>query len=106
VSDGRITDNNCDGNGASTGDGAGVHIFGSDCRVEGNNVTDNDRGIDVDLSGNLIIRNSASGNATNYEIAANNKVGPIVLAPDSVAISGDTGGAGVGTTNPWANLTY
>ena len=25
---------------------------------------------------------------------------------DSVAITGDTGGAGGGTTNPWANLTF
>jgi parallel beta-helix repeat protein len=106
-SDCRITDNSCDGNGAAAGDGAGIHVTSSDCRIEGNNVTDNDRGIDVDISGNLIIRNSASGNtSSNYEIVANNKVGPIVLAPDSVAISGDTGGAGVGTTNPWANFSY
>jgi parallel beta-helix repeat protein len=106
ASDCRIADNTCDGNGAGTGDGAGIHVTSSDCRIEGNNVTDNDRGIDVDIAGNLIVRNSASGNATNYEIVAGNKVGPIVLAPDSVAISGDTGGAGVGTTNPWANVTY
>jgi parallel beta-helix repeat protein len=102
----RITDNNCDGNGLLTGDAAGIHVISSDCRIEGNNVTDNDRGIDVDFSGNLIIRNSASGNTTNYEIVAGNKVGTIVLAPDSLAISGDTGGAGVGTTNPWANLSF
>ncbi len=102
----RISDNNCDNNGFITGDGAGIHITSSDCRIQGNNVTDNDRGIDVDVSGNLVIQNSASGNGTNYEIVANNKVAPILLAPDSLAISGDTGGAGVGTTNPWANLSY
>ena len=105
-SDCRITDNSCDGNGAGAGDGAGIHVTSSDCRIEGNNVTDNDRGIDIDISGNLVVRNSASGNASNYEIVANNKVGPIVAAPDSLAISGDTGGAGVGTTNPWANFSY
>ena len=70
-------------------------------------MTDNDTGIDVDIAGNVIIRNSASGNTTNnYDIVAGNKVGTIVLAPDSVAITGDTGGAGVGTTNPWSNLSF
>jgi parallel beta-helix repeat protein len=105
-SDSRVVGNTCDSNGVGGGDGAGLHTTGSDSRVEANNVTDNDRGIDVDAAGNLIIRNSASGNTSNYEIVANNKVGPIVLAPDSLAISGDTGGAGVGSTNPWANLSY
>ena len=52
------------------------------------------------------MRNSASGNGTNYVIVAGNKVGPIVAAPSSGAISGDTGGAGVGTTDPWANFSY
>jgi hypothetical protein len=37
---------------------------------------------------------------------ANNKVGVIVSAPLSGAISGSTGGAGVGTSDPWANLSY
>ena len=97
--------NTADGNGSGTGDGAGIHVAASDCRVDNNNVTDNDRGIDIDTVGDLIIRNSASGNTTNYVTAAGNKVGTIVLAPDSVAINGDTGGAGVGSTNPWANFS-
>jgi parallel beta-helix repeat protein len=105
-SDSRIVGNTCDSNGNGAGDGAGLHTTGSDSRVEGNNVTDNDRGIDVDAAGNLIVRNSASGNLTNYAIIANNKVGTIVLAPDSLAIIGDTGGAGVGSTSPWANFSY
>ena len=106
--DSLVIGNTCDSNGfpVGTGDGAGIHASSGDNRIEGNNVTDNTRGIDVDSSGNLIIKNSASGNATNYEIADNNKVGVIVAAPDSVAISGDTGGAGVGTTNPWANISF
>jgi len=54
----------------------------------------------------LIVRNSASGNTTNYVIDDGNKVGTIVSAPSSTAISGDTGGAGVGTTNPWASFTF
>ena len=101
-----VIDNTCNSNGQGLGSGAGVFVLGADCRIDGNLVTDNDRGIDVDISGNLIIRNSASGNATQYLITANNKVGTIVSAPNSLAINGSTGGAGVGTTNPWANISY
>jgi parallel beta-helix repeat protein len=105
-SDCLVAFNNCDSNGNAGGDGAGIHATGADNRIDSNNVTDSDRGIDVDGSGNLIIRNSASGNGTYYDIVANNKVGVIVQAPNSAAISGQTGGAGVGTTDPWANISY
>ena len=100
-----IVANACSSNG-SGGDGAGVHVTSSDNRLEGNNVTSNIRGIDVDTPGNLIIKNSAKGNTTNYTIVAGNAVGPIVAAPSSAAISGSTGGAGVGSTDPWANFSY
>ncbi|HYG21362.1 MAG TPA: right-handed parallel beta-helix repeat-containing protein [Verrucomicrobiae bacterium] len=97
----RIVQNNCYNN-----SGAGIHATGGDNRIEGNNITGNHLGIDADGIGNLIIRNSASGNTTNFVIVAGNKVGPIAAAPDSAAISGDTGGSGVGSTNPWANVSY
>jgi parallel beta-helix repeat protein len=101
-SDCRVLQNSCDDNGKS-----GIRAVTSDNRIEGNNVTDNDIGVEVVSLGNFIIGNSASGSLTsNYEIAASNKVGVIVDAPDSVAISGSTGGAGVGTTNPWANFSF
>jgi parallel beta-helix repeat protein len=103
-----VRENTCDRNGGPTTppDGAGIHATGTDNRIEANNVTNSDRGIDVDGTGNLIIKNSASGNGTNYDIAAANKVAPIVAAPDSGAISGSTGGAGIGSTDPWANISY
>lgn len=101
-----ISSNNCSANGKSTGDGAGVRATGADNRIEGNNCTGADRGVAVDAAGNLITGNTCSGNTTNWEIAANNMVGPIVASPTSAAISGDTGGAGLGSTNPWANFTY
>ena len=102
----HILNNVCDSNG-SGGDGAGIFINSSDTRVEGNNVMDNDRGIHVDNSGgSMVIRNSASGNSTNYVIDAGNRVGTIVNAPGSLAISGSTGGAGMGTTDPWANFSF
>ncbi len=69
--------NLCQANGSS-GDGAGIHATSTDNRLESNNVTDNDRGIDVDAAGNLILKNTASGNTTNFDIAANNVFGAIV----------------------------
>jgi len=63
-------------------------------------VSDSDRGIEVESAGNLIIRNRAAGNSMNFVISANNKVGVIVAAPNSRAISGSTGGADVGSTDP------
>ena len=86
-SDCVVQANTADSNGSV--DGAGIHVTASDTRIEGNNVTDNDRGIDVDIAGCLIIRNSASGNGSNYEIVAGNAVGSIVVTGASVAISGD-----------------
>lgn len=95
--------NLCSGN-----TGAGIHVTsgGTQSRIEDNNLSGNGYGLRVDGSGNLIIRNSASGNSTNYSIAANNQVGPVVAAPNSAAISGSTGGAGVGSTDPWANISF
>ncbi len=106
ASDARVVGNNCDSNSFGGGDAAGIHSTGADNRIEANNVTDNTRGIDVDSTGTLIIKNSASGNTTNYEIAASNAVGVIVSAPASIAISGSTGGAGTGSTDPWANFSF
>lgn len=67
---------------------------------------DNEHGISVDAIGNFIVRNSASGNYENYVIVASNKVGTIVLVPNSGAISGSAGGAGVGSTDPWSNFSF
>jgi len=71
--------------------GIGVH-GGGGARIDGNNVAGNLRGIDVINTGNLIIRNSASGNGTDYSILAGNDVGPIGTAATS--------------TSPWANIAF
>ena len=101
-------DNSCYRNG-NGGDGAGIHSIDSDNRIESNNVTGNDRGIDVDVAGNLIIKNSASGNTTaNYDIVANNVFGAVVdrTAPASGAVQGNSAASSAGTTDPWANISY
>lgn len=76
-SDTAVSKNCCVSNG-NGGDGAGIHSISSDNRIEANHVTDNDRGLDVDFTDNLIIKNSASGNTINYDIVAVNIVGTIV----------------------------
>ena len=71
-------------------------------------MSSNDRGIDVDKSGNLIVRNSAWGNTVNYSISVNNKLGLIITPADSGAVSGDSGGGfSLGTSasdSPWVNF--
>jgi hypothetical protein len=101
-----IHENHGSNNGQGTATGAGVHITGVGNRVEGNSTVFNKRGFIIDAGANLVIRNSARLNTTNYVIVAGNNVGPIVLAPASGAISGSTGGAGVGSTDPWANISH
>jgi len=102
-----IRGNTCTSNGFASGDGAGIHATGSDNRIEGNNCTGADRGIDVDFTGNIIIRNTCSGNTINWEIAASNAVAPIVQATTNGApISGNTYAGSLGSTDPNANFTY
>jgi len=85
--------------------GAGVHAISSDNRIEGNNVVSNLRGIDADGSGNFVVRNTATGNTTNFDIAAGN-IGLYVIATTSAAVNGNSGGAAIGSTDPWANFSY
>ena len=105
-----IVGNTCYFNGVGSTVGAGIELIANDCRVEGNNLIQNDIGLKAISGGNLIIRNSMSGNTTNVDLVAGNKVGKIYSTPSSGAITGDGtavgAGAGVGTTDPWANFTY
>lgn len=101
----QVRDNQCFFNGYSTGDGAGIYLSGSDNRIEGNNVSNSDRGIQTSTSGNFITRNTVSGNTVNWEIASGN-VCLVVQATTSGAISGNSGGTAPGSTDPNANFTY
>lgn len=80
----------------SGGDGAGIRATGGKNRIEGNNLPNNDRGVYVSSSQNLIVRNSASGNSTNYAIAAGNDYGAIISNP----------GTNFSSSNPWANFEF
>jgi parallel beta-helix repeat protein len=90
----RVVNNSCDNN-SGTGS-AGILATGSDNRLDGNSLTDNGDGIRANpATGNLIVRNTASGNGTAYDIAAGNTVGPIVGAVSPIA-----------STSPWANFSF
>ena len=96
--DSNVVGNNVDSNGFN-GEGAGIHSTGADNRIEGNNVADCDRGIEVDSAGSLIVKNSVSGSAggavNNYVIAAGNADAAIEVP-----------GAAFTSTNSWANFSY
>ncbi len=68
----RLEGNTCEGNGTGRGGGAGIHATSRANRIDGNTAISNDRGIEVNSVGNLVIRNDASLNTTNYDIAAGN----------------------------------
>jgi hypothetical protein len=73
-----------------TGTGPAILTVGTRSRVEANHVFNSNVGIRVSTNNCVVIRNSARGNLTNYDIAAGNDVGPI--------------GSAATATSPWANL--
>ena len=91
----RVEGNTCQGNGASGGDGAGVHATGRINRIDGNMSTQNDRGIDIDAGGNFVVRNDSSNNTTNYDVVAGNTNANV-----------ETPGANFVLTRPWANFIH
>ncbi|MCC6227880.1 MAG: right-handed parallel beta-helix repeat-containing protein [Phycisphaerales bacterium] len=97
--------NSCTGNGNGSGNGANIHATGADNRVEGNNCIGADRGIDVDTAGNIIIKNTCSGNTTNWDVVAGNTI-LVVQGSAAGAVLGNTGGTAPGSTDPNANFTY
>jgi parallel beta-helix repeat protein len=105
TSDCLVVGNTCNANGSASGDGAGIHATSTDNRIEGNLCTDSDRGIDVDSFGNFIARNTCSGNATNWDVAANNII-LVIGATAAGAVNGNSGGAAPGSIDPNANFTY
>ncbi|MHC4334199.1 MAG: right-handed parallel beta-helix repeat-containing protein [Planctomycetota bacterium] len=98
----NITYNTCVGNGFG-GDGAGIHVItgSTGSHVEGNNVTGNDTGIDVDACCNIIIKNTARENTIDYSIDVSNSYGPIVNVAGVGDISSDPNAA-----HPWANFEF
>ena len=97
-----IRNNHCSENGAAAS-GAGIRVNSAGgCRVEGNNLYQNFRGIDILTSRNIIVKNVATFNTNaDYNISPSNSFGPIV----SVAGVGDISGT-AGANHPFANFRY
>jgi parallel beta-helix repeat protein len=95
-------------NGLNHTSGGGIYLSGvcSRARISGNTCVDNDIGIYAQGSYNLIFGNTCSTNDTNFNIAGNNRVGTLAVPPLSSPINGNSGGAGLGSTDPWVNLSY
>jgi|SRR5687768_10362852 len=86
----QIVGNTCDTN------RRGIYTISDAHRIEGNSCTFNtELGFSIGGTGNLFIRNSARGNATNYSVSATGAAGPFV-APD--------GFGRIISTSPWANF--
>jgi parallel beta-helix repeat protein len=102
-----IRENTCADNGA-VGNGAGIRVTGSDNRIEGNNCTNADLGIVLLGAGNVMVKNTCSGNTINYDIFAGNRYGPIIniTAANPATVSGNSAASTMGSTDPWANFAY
>jgi hypothetical protein len=106
-----ILENNVAGN-ALIANNAGIHLTGTNSgaanRLESNEVILANPGIQVDSSGNLIIKNTVASGffvTSPYRIANGNNL-RVVAAPTSGPFDGNSGGNGLGSTDPWANFTY
>ncbi len=104
-----IAGNTCSRNGFQTGNGAGIRMVGSDNRIEDNNCSGADRGIEAAASRNIIIRNTCTGNGTNWVFVAGNSFGSIIVSSSALAPAINTNGGAAGTlttTDPNANFSY
>lgn len=105
---GQVTNNVVRNVRASGGGGTGILLLGSVGRsnVRGNTVVNCDKGIKASNGGNAIYSNELTQNTKHFELVAGNRVGPISVGALSPQIDGSTGGAGMGSTDPTANLVY
>jgi len=74
---------------------SGILAQGTSNRIDSNTLTNNNKGIELMLGGNLVIRNSASFNALGYDDPGSNTIGPIITATGIIA-----------SEHPWANFDF
>jgi len=96
ASDCRVVNNACTGNGLTAGDGAAIHVTGTGNRIENNEATTSDRGLDIDGADNYVTGNRVQGNTDNYDIVAGNQLNILLCEtpefidwPASVKLAGD-----------------
>jgi hypothetical protein len=95
-----IIGSTCAGNNSSfSASDAGIYVNGYNNRIEDNHVSGSGyAGISVTntVNGNIIVKNSVSGNAANdYLTPGNQVVGPLITTYGTITNS-----------NPWANFSY
>ena len=99
-----VRGNNLSDNGA-VGVGGGLHLEGTHSVAEDNLAADNDfRGYWVVDPSNFLRRNTAGGNAINWQVSAGNFLRVLDAVPNA-GIFGDVGGATVGPYDPNANYS-
>lgn len=93
------------GNIVSDGSAAGIFCAGTNNVIEANQIINNaGAGLsltNVGVMGNLILRNTARGNGTNYLMGTGNSFGPVVNVNGVGDIS-----AVPNANHPWANFSY
>lgn len=89
-----VAANSCNNN-FNARDAAGIHATGTDNTIRDNSVVSNDRGLGVDVGGNIILKNTASNNTINYFMVGSQTIGPIFKGP-----------APIDVTNPWTNFEF
>lgn len=104
--DSLVKDNVCSFNRNPAGDAAGIRVRFHGSRIDGNHLRVNDFGLNIMHTHNLIVRNSAVSNTTNYRIVPSNRVGAIINAPGSIGMIEGNSGGGLGTNDPWANMAF
>lgn len=114
----RVQANNCGYNGQGYDDpwgggwidedGAGIRVWGFGNRIEDNNCSGNDFGIEVwydqggyNAGANLIVRNSAGYNMYDFDVSQDDYFGMLVGTND---IMGGT--TGFDMSNPWVNFSF
>lgn len=90
--------------------GAGIHGVGSDTRFESNTCINNDFGIDIDGTGNIITANTCANNTQAFVIVADNFYGPIIdrRIPTAIAstpaVAGFSASSTMGSSDTRANF--
>jgi hypothetical protein len=98
----RIVGNYAEGN------SDGINVYEHRNVIDGNQVLNGGTGVKVTDSRNLIIRNTVANHDTNFDVAADNRFGPVVdiTASGAPAFSGDSAADTTTSAHPWANFTY
>ncbi len=87
-------------------DGIGLFVEGENNQISGNTLIGNQEGVVVTGVNNILTGNRvSSSDELNWNIAASN-VCFVVEGMTGGAFTGDSGGAGIGTFDPYANFTF